>query len=57
MNVRVMSRTEVEEYDKELDQWWKDLDWNTKNRLRSLVLEIQKPIRADLPMQYAGEGR
>ena len=34
---RTMTDQEVEESNKELDEFWKNLDWNTKNHIKMLL--------------------
>jgi predicted molibdopterin-dependent oxidoreductase YjgC len=51
--LKIMTKEEVEAHQQKLDEWWATLDWSVKDKVRSLVWQVQQPIREDLPMQYA----
>ena len=51
--LRVMSKEEVEESNRKLDEWWRELGWDIKHKLQDRVQNGQNPIEQSLSMQYA----
>ena len=51
--LKVLSKEEVEESNRKLDEWWAELGWDIKNHLREMVWGIQNPIDQSLPMNYS----
>lgn len=55
--LRVMSKEEVEESNRKLDEWWRELGWDIKHKLQDLVQTVQHPIDQSSPMQYAEDSK
>ena len=53
--LRVMTKSEVEESNRKLDEWWAGLGWDIKQKLENLVWTVQHPLNTKLPLTYADD--
>ncbi len=53
--IRVLTKAEVEESNRQVDEWWDGLPWQLKLGLQRLISTVQNPIDENLPMHYADE--
>jgi len=57
--IRQMTETELEQRDLEMDLFWKNLDWNTKNTIMSLLEPFIKKAHCEHewidPNEYENE--